>query len=455
MSGFNYSKWDNIELSDDESDLHPNIDKDSWFRMKHRNRLEREASEDEEIKKIEELDRDDKARLNVIEKQLERLMSGNGDDEDGVDDVDALQGEAAELRGQVATRAKRVTDIKERRSWNMENICQVKEEKTIVNSHEAKSLAAKDFAPTGETEKRFGLNAEEQGKAAKVSSPPPSSTSTTTEKKSKESTSTSTAQETTTATTATTKAAGPLEEHDVPGARENFSVMSYNDFVLKHENILETYSVLTGMEESKTYIFKHCDILLHEHSQNYMLLSCLEDEMNGKRKRCDIVCRQSQILSHIQELGVSMKRDPRDVILPLFARLEEKAHFDGFMEQVGEFKTKIYGRAVEKRKEMDQERLQDEEANAPLGPGGLNPFTVLRELPTPLREAFESQDLDRLQHVLGEMDPMKAKACMKKCYDSGLWVASDPTVLDGEGDEEEEMVEEVPKRNPQLDEEID
>ena len=27
MSGFDYSKWDNIELSDDESDCHPNIDK--------------------------------------------------------------------------------------------------------------------------------------------------------------------------------------------------------------------------------------------------------------------------------------------------------------------------------------------------------------------------------------------------------------------------------------------
>jgi cell division cycle protein 37 len=26
-------------------------------------------------------------------------------------------------------------------------------------------------------------------------------------------------------------------------------------------------------------------ILLHEHSQSYMLLSCLEDEMNGKHKR--------------------------------------------------------------------------------------------------------------------------------------------------------------------------
>ena len=40
--GFDYSKWDNIEISDDEADCHPNIDKASWFRMKHRSRVERE-----------------------------------------------------------------------------------------------------------------------------------------------------------------------------------------------------------------------------------------------------------------------------------------------------------------------------------------------------------------------------------------------------------------------------
>jgi len=38
---FDYSKWDNIELSDDEEDCHPNIDKDSWFRWKHQARIER------------------------------------------------------------------------------------------------------------------------------------------------------------------------------------------------------------------------------------------------------------------------------------------------------------------------------------------------------------------------------------------------------------------------------
>lgn len=58
MSGFNYSKWDKIELSDDESDCHPNIDKQSWFRMKHRARVEREEKEDvekEALTKVVEL----------------------------------------------------------------------------------------------------------------------------------------------------------------------------------------------------------------------------------------------------------------------------------------------------------------------------------------------------------------------------------------------------------------
>lgn len=49
---FDYSKWDNIELSDDEDDVHPNIDKESWFRMKHRSRVEREEQEEADKKRI-------------------------------------------------------------------------------------------------------------------------------------------------------------------------------------------------------------------------------------------------------------------------------------------------------------------------------------------------------------------------------------------------------------------
>lgn len=49
---FDYSKWDKIELSDDEEDVHPNIDKESWFRMKHRSRVEREDHEEKDKQRI-------------------------------------------------------------------------------------------------------------------------------------------------------------------------------------------------------------------------------------------------------------------------------------------------------------------------------------------------------------------------------------------------------------------
>ena len=50
--GFDYSKWDKIELSDDEDDVHPNIDRESWFRMKHRSRVEREDHELKDTNRI-------------------------------------------------------------------------------------------------------------------------------------------------------------------------------------------------------------------------------------------------------------------------------------------------------------------------------------------------------------------------------------------------------------------
>jgi cell division cycle protein 37 len=106
--------------------------------------------------------------------------------------------------------------------------------------------------------------------------------------------------------------------------------------------------------------------------------------MNGKHKRMRLVCRQSQILSHIQELGVSMHRDPRDVVLPFFKRIQEKVIFSsfvvfvlnhhlneiifmkeylaGFHSAVEDFVNKIQKRAVEKRKEMEEERRAELQA---------------------------------------------------------------------------------------------
>ena len=423
---FNYSKWDKIELSDDESDLHPNIDKDSWFRMKHRSRVEREDKEDGEVLCYNKENSEDQSRLNIIKSRIKGLKSGQSTDEDAeLEDMDALIGEADELETRISLRKKRIDEINERRSWNADNICQTKEEKTIVNAQASSSLRADDFIPTGATDKAFP-------RAAATSIDSNIVTSTTTAASSVAPASKKSAP---------AVVAGPIENTGGKskgvtgsGSRDHHAIVSYNDFVLSHEAVLEEYSDINDMEATKDYLFRYCGVLLHEHAQSYMLLSSLEDEMNGKRERMKRVCRQSQILTHIQELATSMKRDPRDVVLPFFKRISEAEHLAGFKSSVNDFVERIVKRSVEKRQEMDAEGEYEE--NDQLGPGGLNPYEVLKSLPKTLRDAFESQDIGRLHKVLGEMEVGEAKRLMKQCVDSGLWVAKDNSIFGEDGESE-------------------
>ena len=49
---FNYSKWDNLDLSDDEKDFHPNIDNNLMIRLKREKREKMRAEEDAIIAKL-------------------------------------------------------------------------------------------------------------------------------------------------------------------------------------------------------------------------------------------------------------------------------------------------------------------------------------------------------------------------------------------------------------------
>ena len=327
-------------------------------------------------------------------------------------------GELLEIEGTISTRNAYIHQVNERRKWNIDNICKVTEEKTVLNKTLSNSLKAADFKPTGQTE---SLSANHSSPEEVILPPQPPVTTTATPTTTKAATSIPTAptskkvenkKET---VTKPQNSVGPIRS-DSP-SRERLTVISYNDFVLSNEVVLENYSEIKDLESTKEFLFKNCDILMHEHSQSYLLLSCLEDEMNGKRERMKLVCRQSQILSHIQELGVSLKRDPRDVILPFFKRIEEAEYLKNFILAVNEFMEKIIKRAIVKRQEMD-----NEENEKYLGPGGLDPMEVLETLPETLRIAFESQNVAELRKVIDEMDPEEARFHMKRCVDSGLWV---------------------------------
>ena len=59
------------------------LSQDSWFRMKHRSRLEREAREDEEIAEMNKQNEKDNARIKIINARLEGLKNGKADDDAG------------------------------------------------------------------------------------------------------------------------------------------------------------------------------------------------------------------------------------------------------------------------------------------------------------------------------------------------------------------------------------
>ena len=94
---FDYSKWDRLEISDDEKDAHPNIDSSLMTRIKREQRARREAEEQMKIAQLRK-----------------------------VGTPEAM---------------KQVEDIQRKSKLHVDNICRVVDEKTIVKSSESTTAA--------------------------------------------------------------------------------------------------------------------------------------------------------------------------------------------------------------------------------------------------------------------------------------------------------------------------
>jgi len=430
--GFNYSKWDNIELSDDEEDLHPNIDKESWFRMKHRSRVEREANDETEKKKLLADTSKANQRVKALEHELNKLVvieddDDDDDDDDDLDDREGLEAELEELKKANLARSEKLEAMEKNKKWNADNMCQVTEERTIINSKAAET----NFTPTGYAKSKDEKTAT---KASPVAVASRDTTSTTTAKSTNanDKPKQQVEKKKVTAPKASPTAVGPKVQEPSSRSPSSSSMDTYHEFTVKYADIVEEFMHIQSLDRSKDFLMKQGDILLQENTSNYLLLASLEDEMNGYRSKMKLTCRQSQLISNITELAKSMQTHPGNVIIPFFQKLEQPTVLQGFHDGVDAFCQKIIKRSITKRAEMDEQEqekvdLQDVPKEQRLGPGGLDPLEVIETLPVELQEAFESRDVEELKKVLMAMDPADAGRHMKRCIDSGLWV-------DGGGD---------------------
>jgi len=436
---FDYSKWDKIELSDDEEDVHPNIDKDSWFRMKHRSRVEREEAEEKDKKKINAEMEKANLRIQVLEHDLAKLDKikmeladdDDDDDDDDLDDREGILAEIKELKKANTERQVKLDDYEKNKTWNVDNLCHVAEERTIINS----SAGTRDFTTTGYAKNTVKKEEVEETvstttvKGAKEELEEKKQSTTASEKKKE------------TKKAAVVVPAGPqtaissvLDDVD---PNEEQAMDSYHVFTEKYADIVEEFMHLHSMDASKEFLLKHGDVLLQENASNYLLLASLEDEMNGYHDKMRLTARQSQVISNIAELAKSLKAHPGNVVIPFFQRLENPEMKAGFDAGVADFISKIQRRAVTKRMEMDAAQrnsnddeqqqgeavdLQEVPREERLGPGGLDPVEVMERLPQSMQDAFESRDVEQLKQALLAMEPQEAERLMKDCVDSGLWV---------------------------------
>ncbi|XP_034749463.1 hsp90 co-chaperone Cdc37 [Etheostoma cragini] len=167
MSRIDYSVWDHIEVSDDEDDVHPNIDTPSLFRWRHQARVER--MEDFK-KKGEDLNKslsECRRKLTEAQKKIKELTISSTDDAKA--ELSKAQAEEKKLKKEERDWEKKVAEHEreeKKMPWNVDTLSKEGFSKSIVNAkpestdetEEEKEQKHKTFVEKNEKQiKHFGM----------------------------------------------------------------------------------------------------------------------------------------------------------------------------------------------------------------------------------------------------------------------------------------------------------
>ncbi|KAK0095223.1 hypothetical protein PV326_008922 [Microctonus aethiopoides] len=367
-----YSKWKNIEISDDEDDTHPNIDTPSLFRWRHQARVERM---EEQKKEQEEIERKKAETLEKLQKTKEKIAALEKEKADSPD-LNMMKNALQELELEKEKVMSKEDELKKKEKlmpWNVDTIGHAGFTKTIINTKPRK----------GEDDSELPDDVREQ---------------------------------------------------------------RMNEFVKENEKKLKKYGMLRRYDDSKQYLQDNPHLAC-EYTANYLVIWCINLEMEEKSDLMEHVAHQCICMQYILELSKQLDVDPRACFSSFFSRIQiaDPEYKKSFDDEVASFKDRIRKRAAEKVAEAIK-KAEEEDKLARLGPGGLDPVEVFESLPEPLQKCFEAQDIPLLQQTIATMPVDEAKYHIRRCIDSGLWVpdakANEKEKQDGTEEEDEEAEEE-------------
>jgi len=131
MSVINYSKWNHIEVSDDEDDTHPNIDTPSLFKWRHEARIQREAELAEKQKKVDE----EKAKIDSKLKEVKQRVKK--EEESGASvNLSELKSSLTDVEKKAKEVEKKKAEVEKEaksRPWNVDTLSSDGFSKTLIN----------------------------------------------------------------------------------------------------------------------------------------------------------------------------------------------------------------------------------------------------------------------------------------------------------------------------------
>ncbi|XP_070712386.1 hsp90 co-chaperone Cdc37-like, partial [Pempheris klunzingeri] len=203
---------------------------------------------------------------------------------------------------------------------------------------------------------------------------------------------------------------------------DNFNYDGLADFVETHQKEIETYGMLSDHADSRSYLLDHIHLVCDQTSA-YLCLWCIDLAVEEKWALFEIVTKQAMSLQFILELVKNINAPKAKLVNDMFSKLnknlpEYKKYYDDELEV---FRQRTKDRAKERIKE-EIERIENEEREKRLGPGGLDPHEVFGQLPEELQKCFEERNIDLLKETLEKMNVEDAHRYMNMCVDSGLWL---------------------------------
>ena len=337
-----YSKWKNIEVSDDEDDTHPNIDTPSLFRWRHQARMERTHQDMEEKQQFLAKQKDVRVKLREAQDGLKKAKGNQEEMASFKKEIDQLKKEEELLKKREGELAK-----KERLTpWNVDTLSKDGFSHSSINKSQPKKELTDE------------------------------------------------------------------EKHEL-----------LQSFVERHEKAIKHYGMLQDYEDSRDYLRDNPHLVCEE-TASYLTLWCVQLEVEEKTALMCRVAHQTIVMQYILQLAKQLERDPRSCVPGFFQRMKtaEKQYTDAFQDELRSFIERVKGRA-KVRIEEAVKKVEEEEKQKRLGPGGLDPVEVMESLPPELRACFEERDIPKLQEVISSMSKEEAAYHMKRCVDSGLWVA--------------------------------